>query len=148
MRKERFAFAALSGEDVLSLARRRAWGLEVPWRVRAIRVTSVAKSKADASSNLALKSGHSLQSGQGEVRIEVDPSEKGKRKPGKKRRIILRERQRKGSTERGSEEEGEGEQRGGGEGEEDEEEQGEEGEAEDEGEGFESWGSCWRDWQW
>jgi hypothetical protein len=96
-RKEGFAFAALSGEDVSDLARRRAWGLEVPGRVRAIRVisTSVAKVKANASSNLALKSGHSLQYGQGEVEVEVDPGEKGKGKPGKKRRIILRERQRK-----------------------------------------------------
>ncbi len=96
-RKQRFAVAALSGEEVLDLARRRAWGLEVPWRVKAIRVTSVPKSKADASSDphLALKTGSSLQSGQGEVMISVDPGEKGKRKPGKKRRIILRERQRK-----------------------------------------------------
>ncbi|PMD28682.1 hypothetical protein NA56DRAFT_675740 [Hyaloscypha hepaticicola] len=70
-RKQRFVFAAVSGEEVLNLARRRAWGLEVPWRVKAIRY------------------------GQGEVLIQVHPSEKGKRKPGKKRRIVLRERQRK-----------------------------------------------------
>jgi hypothetical protein len=95
-RKEGFAFAALSGEDVSDLARRRAWGLEVPWRVRAIRVASVAKTlKRKPSSNLALKIGHSLQYGQGEVEVEVDPGEKGKGKPGKKRRIILRERRRK-----------------------------------------------------
>jgi hypothetical protein len=96
-RKERFAVAAVSGEEVVRLARRRAWGLEVPWRVTAIRVTStsVAKVKANASSNLALKTGQSLQCGQGEVEVEVDPGEKGKGKPGKKRRIILRERRRK-----------------------------------------------------
>jgi len=94
-RKEGFALAAVSGEEVLRLARRRAWGLEVPWRVRAIRVASVAKLKADACSNLALRTGHSVQYGQGEVEVEVDPGEKGKGKPGKKRRIILRERQRK-----------------------------------------------------
>lgn len=106
-RKQRFVFAAVSGEEVLNLARRRAWGLEVPWRVKAIRVTSTStstsvpksKSKVNASLDLHLhlasKTGHSLEYGQGEVLIQVHPSEKGKRKPGKKRRIVLRERQRK-----------------------------------------------------
>ncbi len=95
VRKQRFMFAAVSGEEVLNLARRRAWGLEVPWRVKSIRVTSVPKSKANASSEIALKPGQSHQAGQGEIMIQVDPSEKWKRKPGKKRRLILRERQRK-----------------------------------------------------
>ncbi|RDL35416.1 uncharacterized protein BP5553_07347 [Venustampulla echinocandica] len=78
--KSRFEAVARSGEEVLRLSTGRAWGLEVPWRVRVLRVVG---GKAAAG---------------GGVRVEVvdaDVNNPGKRtKPGKKRRIILRERKR------------------------------------------------------
>jgi hypothetical protein len=81
--RARFHFAAVSGEEVLRGRMRRNWGLEVPWRVRILRGTS--------TSALGLKV---------EVRGTVtaqsaDGVSERRRKPGKKRRVILRERRRK-----------------------------------------------------
>jgi len=78
--KWRFENAALSGEEILDLSRRRAWGLEVPWRVRVLKTTEKSK---DASGN-----------GDQIVAIEVGDESKRKR-PGKKRRVILRQREKK-----------------------------------------------------
>jgi hypothetical protein len=67
---------------VLRLSRGRNWGLEVPWRVSVIRMSGKWK---DAG-------GKELRGR--EKGMEGD--EEGKRKrPGKKRRIILRERKKK-----------------------------------------------------
>ncbi|KAG0648271.1 hypothetical protein D0Z07_5239 [Hyphodiscus hymeniophilus] len=72
-----FEIMALSGNDVLSRARRRAWGLEVPWRVRVL---------------------HAGKTEVGGVLNEMGPEEREKdakrRRPGKKRRITLRQRQK------------------------------------------------------
>lgn len=74
--KWRFETAALSGEEVLDLSRWRAWGLEVPWRVRVLRTAGKAKGGARV------------------IAMAVGDEEKRKR-PGKKRRVVLRQREKK-----------------------------------------------------
>ena len=74
-----FETIALSGEEVLSRAKNRAWGLEVPWRVR------VLKEFGKKGSGVVVR--QSVDSGAG------DGDAKRKR-PGKQRRIILRERRK------------------------------------------------------
>jgi hypothetical protein len=72
--KWRFEYAAMSGEEVLDARKRRAWGLEVPWRVTVIKVPGkIKRNKAPKATD-----------------IENVDSKKGK--PGKKQRIILRKR--------------------------------------------------------
>lgn len=73
-----FEIMALSGEDVLSRAKRRAWGLEVPWRVRVLKV--IGKKGIGEAFEVA-----------GTEDMEGDMKRK---RPGKKRRIILRERKK------------------------------------------------------
>jgi hypothetical protein len=87
-RKRGFEVAALTGEDVLSLSKRRAWGLEVPWRVRVLRVP--AKRKGDTADG--------GQKENVEVGIEEGHEEGKRKRPGKKRRIFLRERKKKRDT--------------------------------------------------
>jgi hypothetical protein len=73
-----FEIMALSGEEVMSRARKRAWGLEVPWRVRVLKVVG-RKRPGDA----------------GEVvRIEDGVADMKRKRPGKKRRVILREQKK------------------------------------------------------
>jgi len=82
-RKAGIESMAISGETVLLWRKIRAKGLEVPWRVKTIRVPS--------SSN-PTPTGSSLKS----EAIVVDEGETRKKcKPNKKRRLILREKQRK-----------------------------------------------------
>jgi len=83
----RFRAAALSGEEVLAMSKQRCWGLEVPWRV-----TKVTASKKDLRA-LA-------DAGGGPETIVMDDSSSGdegkqdgaqkRKRPGKKRRIALR----------------------------------------------------------
>jgi hypothetical protein len=73
-----FQVMALSGEEVLSRARSRAWGLEVPWRVQVLKVAGK-------------KIGRTCDSA---VAVEDDAGGGMKKKPGKKRRIILRQRKK------------------------------------------------------
>ena len=84
-RKREFEVAALSGEDVLRMQTSRAWGLEVPWRIKVIKVSSKRKvNTVDEVEKENLVFGI------------TDGDEEGKRKrPGKKRRIVLRERKKK-----------------------------------------------------
>jgi hypothetical protein len=81
--RARFQFAALSGEDVLQGMKRRNWGLEVPWRVRILRGTSLSAlgQKVEVRGIVTAQS--------------ADGASERRRKPGKKRRVILRERKRK-----------------------------------------------------
>lgn len=72
--KAQFEDVAVSGETVLVNARKRAWGLEVPWRVRVLRVVGNRMSETKAGSR--------------------DVFEERKKRPGKKRRIILRGRKK------------------------------------------------------
>jgi len=75
---------ATSGEDVLEGAGRRAWGLEVPWRVKVIRLSG--KSKLDDFS----ETGDNVVLG-----TKMGDAVGRKKKPGKKRRIILRGHKKK-----------------------------------------------------
>jgi hypothetical protein len=84
----RYQASAVSGEDVLKARKKRAWGLEVPWRVTVFLQTSPnSKSKSTQISNLTPASNSNVRKGE----EEVDK----KTKPNKKRRIILRERKKK-----------------------------------------------------
>lgn len=76
---ERYRYSAVTGEDILLGARRRAWGLERPWRVVRIALpVKGAKSSKTKTTPAAARPGD-----------EVDLAEKRKR-PGKKRRIAMR----------------------------------------------------------
>jgi hypothetical protein len=77
-RRAGFASAAVTGEDVLEWRRRRAWGLEVPWRVMVVRTWGRVV-------------GGGRQGG------EVVGAEGRRKRPGKKRRIELRGRRKKGA---------------------------------------------------
>jgi len=76
-----FESAAISGDEILRRRGDRAWGLEVPWRVRILKVYE------------KLKTG---QKGEKAVKVlEEAVDEKKRKKPGKKRRIVLRQRKKK-----------------------------------------------------
>jgi hypothetical protein len=84
----RYQASAVSGEDILKARKKRAWGLEVPWRVTVLLQTSPnSKSKPTQISNLTPASNSNVRKGE-------EAAEK-KTKPNKKRRIILRERKKK-----------------------------------------------------
>jgi hypothetical protein len=90
--KEQFEKVAMSGDDVRGCLAQRYWGLEVPWRVRILRVT---KKGAKASSTRGgtdetervevIGTDEAIR--QGEI---MKMKKKKKKKPGKKRRIVLR----------------------------------------------------------
>ncbi|KAH7008139.1 hypothetical protein EDB80DRAFT_892603 [Ilyonectria destructans] len=71
--KQQYAFAAVSGDEVLARSKDRAWGLELPWKVTNIAVTR--KRRPGESTCTA-----------------EEVTEKKKGKPGKKQRISLRKR--------------------------------------------------------
>jgi hypothetical protein len=87
--KARFSTAAISGSDVRQFLNIRYTGWEVPWRVRTITLTATSttsppKLKRDGSAGYSV-----VEAGGIEGRTK-------KKKPGKKRRSILRLRKRKG----------------------------------------------------
>ena len=92
---ERFREAAVDYADIVRGAQQRAWGLEVPWRVTKITLTSGKTIKS------------SIHKGTGSEITSEEP-EKRKR-PGKKRRIALRikekERKQKEEARKAKEEE-------------------------------------------
>lgn len=77
---ERYRWAAVAGEDIILGARKRAWGLERPWRV--VRLTVPKKSLAGLPTTAQATLIHSSEGGE-------PPAPKRKR-PGKKRRIASR----------------------------------------------------------
>jgi len=98
--KAEYEAAAVSGETVLAWREKRAWGLEVPWRVRTITVTSsLPKPSKSTSKPAGTASETASQARQGAV-VGIEVSEEGKKKtkPSKKRRILLREKARKRSA--------------------------------------------------
>lgn len=80
--RERFQVAAVSADEVLVEARRRAWGLEVPWRATRIVLPMGRKSQLVRD-------------------VGVLEGSKGRKRPGKKRRIAIRtkEKARKEASE-------------------------------------------------
>ncbi|TGO09277.1 hypothetical protein BTUL_0173g00250 [Botrytis tulipae] len=78
-RKEEYAIAAISGENVLEGRGKRYWGLEVPWRVRVVKIGVSGQKKLGSNGLLGARN-----SSNGEK----------KRKLGKKKRILMRERRR------------------------------------------------------
>lgn len=84
--RSEYELSAVTGEVVLEWAKSRAWGLEVPWRVKVLR---------DAKRGPAKLSPKDV----GITQLPPDISEREDRnrsKPGKKQRILHRERRRKG----------------------------------------------------
>lgn len=79
-RKADFQNVAVSGKDVLDAARKRAWGLEVPWRVKVIRVVGKQKLGGEVSDVV--------------IHVEDSTVSAKKKRPGKKRRILLRGRKK------------------------------------------------------
>ena len=74
-----FESMALSGEEVLSRARKRAWGLEVLWRVRVLKAVG-KKGSGEAAHEVVC-----TEDAEGDIK---------RKRPGKKRRIMLRARQK------------------------------------------------------
>ncbi|KXH43171.1 hypothetical protein CSIM01_10107 [Colletotrichum simmondsii] len=82
--KAELAFAAVSGEEVLERAQRRWWGMEQPWRVTTIPGTTVSsKGTAGATGGDA-----------GKTKEEADAAAARRRRPGKKKRLAIRVKQR------------------------------------------------------
>lgn len=77
-RKEGFEHMAVTGEEVFQRSRRRAWGLEVPWRVKVI-----GKRIPLAVMNITA------------IKVGQEKTGRKKTKPNKKGRILLRERAKK-----------------------------------------------------
>ncbi|KAL3422712.1 hypothetical protein PVAG01_06868 [Phlyctema vagabunda] len=73
-RKRGLEIMALSGEDVLKGKERRHWGLEVPWRVQVLKVQKVTKGEKKI--------------------IAIEGEEEKRKRPGKKRRILVREKKK------------------------------------------------------
>ncbi|ESZ93681.1 hypothetical protein SBOR_5921 [Sclerotinia borealis F-4128] len=82
-RKEEYAMVTVSGEDVLQGRELRYWGWEVPWRVKILKI-GIGGQKTVGNNGLGVSNGYIGEK---------------KRKPGKKRRIILRERRRKNEAQ-------------------------------------------------
>ncbi|KAH8682873.1 hypothetical protein BGZ60DRAFT_524221 [Tricladium varicosporioides] len=81
-KKLRFDTIALTGKQVEELSKQRAWGLEVPWRVRVLAIGANSRLQVDGTIT-------------GKVETVVEGKGGKRKKPGKKRRIILREAKKK-----------------------------------------------------
>lgn len=80
--RARYRWAAVAGEDIVLGARKRAWGLEKPWRV--IRMTVPNKSLAGLPTTAAPGTrDHASEGGEQEAAVK-------RKRPGKKRRIATR----------------------------------------------------------
>ncbi|KAI1415170.1 hypothetical protein F5Y13DRAFT_156779 [Hypoxylon sp. FL1857] len=71
-----YRMAAVSADYILQDAKKRRWGLEKPWRVTTITITTDKKTAAPS----------------GSIRAVSETGRPKKKRPGKKRRIILRVR--------------------------------------------------------
>ncbi|KAK3685503.1 hypothetical protein B0T22DRAFT_465835 [Podospora appendiculata] len=78
--RERFQYAAVSGRDVMQWAHQRAWGLEVPWRVTKITLSSPRQTGGDKARKKTATGPPAQDSAMAGA----------KKRPGKKRRIALR----------------------------------------------------------
>ncbi|POR35240.1 Uncharacterized protein TPAR_04572 [Tolypocladium paradoxum] len=78
--KRQYQFAAVSGEEVLDRSRWKRWGLELPWKVTA-KITTTRKAKPG-------------DEGTETGRIEETPDPAKRKRPGKKRRIAVRTKER------------------------------------------------------
>ncbi len=72
---QKLRFAAVSARDIVAVAGKRAWGLEVPWRVTRISVTTKPPSEGDERTGKA-------------------KTKAGRARPGKKMRIRMRVKSR------------------------------------------------------
>lgn len=79
--RERYRWAAVAGEDIVLGARKRAWGLERPWRV--IRLTVPNKSLAGLPTIARGTLAYASEGGEQETAVK-------RKRPGKKRRIATR----------------------------------------------------------
>lgn len=78
-----YSLAAITADDIYALSKKRAWGLEVPWRVRKI---TLSRSRLRAlSTDTSDSPTPPIQ--------EEEQSSKRKR-PGKKRRVLLRTKEK------------------------------------------------------
>ncbi|CAN8095322.1 unnamed protein product [Discula destructiva] len=83
---EKFRQTALAGDEILLGARKRAWGLERPWRL--VKIGGAGKS-ARPSTHKASTPKATTTATTMSANMDVDEKEKRKR-PGKKRRIVSR----------------------------------------------------------
>ena len=77
-----FDYAAIQYGDILSGSRQRAWGLEVPWKVRRVIVSSGRTSD---------KSGRAVAAA---ATSSMEQGDRKRKRPGKKRRIALRQKEK------------------------------------------------------
>ncbi|KAI9049654.1 hypothetical protein LZ554_006679 [Drepanopeziza brunnea f. sp. 'monogermtubi'] len=102
--KARICYSAVSGEEVRARSRGRAWGLEVPWRVRVLKLASGPPVKTGLKSYATGGGSHvEKPSGAGggawldgtDVGGGGDSLKGSRTKPNKRRRIFLREERRR-----------------------------------------------------
>lgn len=75
-----YSSAAITAEDIYAMSKTRAWGLEVPWRVKKI---TLSKSK---TRTLSRGSSDSLTT----LPVQEEEQLRKRKRPGKKRRVLLR----------------------------------------------------------
>jgi hypothetical protein len=80
--KQQYEFAAVTGDQVLEMSRLRWWGMEYPWRVTHI-TTALTETKKGGGENGVTDSKDGQQG-----------TETKRRRPGKKRRIAMRNKER------------------------------------------------------
>jgi hypothetical protein len=76
--KAQYEYAAVGADEIIAWSKQPSWGMEMPWKVRELKVTRKAKPGDTCQ--------HILQE------IKDDKGTGGKKRPGKKQRILVRQR--------------------------------------------------------
>lgn len=78
--RQHYELAAVGADQVLEWSRQRSWGMELPWKVRHIKMMRKAKPGDKATQILQ--------------EVQAEESSAARKRPGKKQRILLRQRTR------------------------------------------------------
>jgi hypothetical protein len=80
--RQRFKAAAVTGDEVLARSQSRWWSMELPWKVTRITTMTTTKKKVGSGQNATA------------ISTSLESTEAKRKRPGKKRRIALRMKER------------------------------------------------------
>lgn len=111
---EKYRWAAVSGQDVVLGARKRAWGLERPWRVTRLRVPPKSITLLPAQGLVSLPTASAVpprdhdtsgddEEEQQQQQHQQTAAKKNRKRPGKKRRVASRTKARAEAEKREAE---------------------------------------------
>ncbi|KAK4103940.1 hypothetical protein N658DRAFT_556959 [Parathielavia hyrcaniae] len=94
--RAQFEASAVAGQEVLAWAGRRAWGLEVPWRLTRVvlAVGGNGRGRVRGGGVEGKLQQQQSEGGLGEGMGKEEKEKKKKKRPGKKSRIVLRKREK------------------------------------------------------